>query len=51
MLELEKLRTENLELQSALKTSSKGVTYGDSDEVLRMRSEINLLENLVQELR
>lgn len=55
MLELEKLRTENLELQHVLKGSGKGSNnagYGyENDEVPRLRSEINLLENLVQELR
>ena len=49
MLELEKLRTENLELQQALKSSSFGAK--DSDEVERARKEISLLESLVAELR
>jgi hypothetical protein len=34
-----------------MKGSGKGNYGGDSDEVLRLRSEINLLENLVMELR
>ena len=52
MLELEKLRTENLELQNSLRQNNpmKG-GYGDSDEVDRLRRDVELLENLVQELR
>ncbi len=49
MLELEKLRTENLELQSALKSNAMGMR--DSDEVDRLRKEISILEGLVSELR
>jgi len=49
MLELEKLRTENLELQSALKNNQMGMR--DSDEVDHLRREISLLESLVAELR
>lgn len=49
MLELEKLRTENLELQQALKNSTMN-SY-DSDEVERLRKEISILESLVAELR
>jgi hypothetical protein len=49
MLELEKLRTENIELQSALKNSS--LNPRDSDEVDRLRREISILESLVAELR
>ena len=58
MLELEKLRTENLELQQTLKqgyplgNDLKGSGGGVSaDEVDRLRKEVFLLENLVQELR
>lgn len=49
MLELEKLRTENLELQNALKNSN--FNQGDNEEVERLRREISLLESLVAELR
>ena len=49
MLELEKLRTENLELQQALRNSS--VNALDSDECERLRREISVLESLVAELR
>ena len=49
MLELEKLRTENIELQQALKNNT--VNMRDSDEVDRLRREISLLESLVAELR
>ena len=49
MLELEKLRTENLELQQALKNSA--MNMHDSDEVERLRKEISILESLVAELR
>ncbi len=49
MLELEKLRTENIELQQALKNSA--TNYTDSDEMDRLRREISLLESLVAELR
>ena len=38
MLELEKLRTENLELQNALRNSSG--TMNDGDEMDRLRREI-----------
>lgn len=57
VLELEKLRTENLELQQALKSNNGGPQqYGmskdvDSDEVHRLRGEVQLLEGLVSELR
>jgi len=59
VLELEKLRTENLELQQALKSGggpqqygmAKGDMMGDSDEVHRLRGEVQLLEGLVSELR
>lgn len=50
MLELEKLRTENLELQRALKSNAMNMG-GDSDEVDRLRKEISLMESLVAELR
>ena len=49
MLELEKLRTENLELQQALKNSA--FTKGDGEDSDRLRNEIAMLESLVQELR
>lgn len=49
MMELEKLRTENLELQAALKNSHYNTK--DSDEVDRLRRDISLLESLVSELR
>ena len=49
MLELEKLRTENLELQNALRNSAGN--FNDTDEVDHLRKEINMLESLVQELR
>jgi hypothetical protein len=56
MLELEKLRTDNIELQNAL---NKGIGYGkgggqsnyESDENDQLRREVHLMENLVQELR
>ena len=59
MLELEKLRSENLELQQTLKAGypnpSGGQKYGSDmvsgDEADRLRKEVHLLENLVQELR
>ncbi len=60
MLELEKLRTENLELQQTLKQgyptgAGKAGKYGSdmmsADEGDRLRKEVHLLENLVQELR
>lgn len=58
VLELEKLRTENLELQQALKSGGGPQQYGmakgdmgDSDEVHRLRGEVQLLEGLVSELR
>ena len=50
MLELEKLRTENIELQQALK-SNMFSNPNDSDEADRFRREISLLESLVAELR
>ena len=49
MIELEKLRTENLELQSALKNNL--VNMKDSDQMDHMRKEISMLESLVAELR
>lgn len=49
MLELEKLRTENLELQSALKNSA--FSMKDTDDGDRLRKEIAILESLVAELR
>lgn len=49
MIELEKLRTENLELQNALKGNT--LNMKDSDEADRLRREISLLESLVAELR
>lgn len=49
MLELEKLRTENLELQSALKNNL--MSMKDQDESDRLRQEIRMLESLVAELR
>ena len=49
MIELEKLRTENLELQNALKGNS--LNMKDSDESDRLRREVSLLESLVSELR
>ena len=49
MLELEKLRTENLELQRNVKDASR--LKGSSSEVDRLRSEVQMLETLVAELR
>lgn len=49
MIELEKLRTENMELQSVLKNSA--FNPRDSDEVERLRRELSLMESLVAELR
>jgi hypothetical protein len=49
MLELEKLRTENLELQSALKNNL--MSMKDQDDSDRLRQEIRMLESLVAELR
>jgi hypothetical protein len=49
MLELEKIRTENLELQSALKNNMMGAK--DSDDSDRLRQEVRMLESLVSELR
>lgn len=49
MLELEKIRTENLELQSALKNNMMAAK--DSDEADRLRQEVRMLESLVAELR
>jgi hypothetical protein len=59
MLELEKLRSENLELQQTLKQGypqQPSNKYGGSDmlsadEGNRLRKEVHLLENLVHELR
>lgn len=60
MLELEKLRTENLELQNALQRGGaampkKGGAYDpnayEAEENDRLRKEISLLESLVSELR
>jgi len=57
MLELEKLRTENLELQQTLKqgyptgAGKYGSDMMSADEGDRLRKEVHLLENLVQELR
>lgn len=56
MIELEKLRTENLELQHALKTTAvkggKGGYGASQDEDNdRLRHEVGLLESLVSELR
>ena len=49
MLELEKLRTENLELQRHVKESGKH--RGSASEADRLRSEVQMLETLVAELR
>jgi hypothetical protein len=49
MLELEKLRTENLELQNALRSSAMNPM--DNDEVDKLRREVAMLESLVAELR
>jgi len=49
MLELEKLRTENLELQNALRNSTLGGT--ESSETERLQKEIDMLQSLVAELR
>lgn len=49
MLELEKLRTENLELQKGAKDMGK--YKGSSSEADRLRSEVQMLETLVAELR
>lgn len=49
MLELEKLRTENLELQHALKKGA--VNMGDSGDIERLNRDISMLESLVAELR
>lgn len=48
MIELEKLRTEMLEMQKAAKNAPTGYENADLD---RYRNEINILENLVAELR
>ena len=55
MLELEKLRTENIELQTALnkggsQAMNKSYAY-ESDENSRLRHELQLMESLVEELR
>ena len=49
MIELENLRTENLELQRAVKHASVGEV--SSSEVERLRNEKDVLESLVAELR
>ena len=49
MLELEKLRTENLELQKNAKEAGK--YKGSASETDRLRSEVQMLETLVAELR
>lgn len=49
MLELEKLRTENLELQKNAK--DVGRFKGSASEADRLRSEVQMLETLVAELR
>lgn len=49
MIELEKLRTENLELQKNAKDVGK--YKGSSSEADRLRSEVQMLETLVAELR
>jgi len=49
MMELEKLRTENLELQSNVKDAAR--MKGSSSESDRLRSEVQMLETLVSELR
>lgn len=54
MLELEKLRTENLGLQHSLQKGGGGrgpLTDGSSNENERLNRDVNLLENLVSELR
>ena len=48
MLELDKLRTENLELQAAAKEAGRS---GNNADIERYRNEIAMLENLVAELR
>lgn len=49
MLELERLRTENIELQKAMKDANFG--NRESGDLQRYRDEIAMLENMVQELR
>ena len=49
MLELEKLRTENLELQNNIKAAGKA--RGNQSENDRLKSEVQMLETLVSELR
>jgi hypothetical protein len=49
MLELEKLRTENLELQRNVKDVAR--MKGSSSDAERLRSEVQMLETLVAELR
>mmetsp|Transcript_17475 Transcript_17475/g.17233 ORF Transcript_17475/g.17233 Transcript_17475/m.17233 type:complete len:324 (+) Transcript_17475:1523-2494(+) len=49
MMELEKLRTENLELQKGIKSNAK--LRGNQSEVDRLKSEVQMLETLVSELR
>mmetsp|Transcript_38726 Transcript_38726/g.44333 ORF Transcript_38726/g.44333 Transcript_38726/m.44333 type:complete len:329 (-) Transcript_38726:27-1013(-) len=49
MLELEKLRTENMELQKNAKDIGK--FRGSASEADRLRSEVQMLETLVSELR
>ena len=52
MLELEKLRTENLGLQHSLqKGGGGGPLTGSSNKNERLNRDVNLLENLVSELR
>lgn len=48
MLELERLRTENIELQKAVKDANFG--NRESGDLQRYRDEIAMLENMVQEL-
>lgn len=49
MIELEKLRTENLELQSALKNNA--LLMKDGEDADKWRKEVGMLESLVGELR
>ena len=48
MLELERLRTENIELQKAVKDANFG--NRETGDLQRYRDEIAMLENMVQEL-
>lgn len=50
MIELEKLRTENLELQGAMK-NNQFKSYGDDSESERLRREVQQLESIIGDLR